>query len=37
MCHCSLPLFVLRRLLHNVRDEYSLISLNAMEQAFQEQ
>lgn len=34
MCHCYLPLFVLKLLLHNVRDEYSLISLNAVEQAF---
>lgn len=34
MCHCYLPLFVLKLVLHNVRDEYSLISLNTTEQAF---
>lgn len=32
MCHCYLPLFVLKLVLHNVSDEYSLISLNTTEQ-----
>lgn len=35
MCHCYLPLFVLKLVLHNVRDEYSLISLNTTERSIQ--
>lgn len=37
MCHCYLPLFVLKLVLHNVTDEYSLISLNTTEHSIQKQ
>lgn len=37
MCQRYLPLFVLKLVLHNVRDEYSLISLNTSEHSIQKQ